>query len=58
MLTFPVSIADVLTREDVENHLRKGSEFLARGQLNDALTQYHAAIGWFYHHNLIIFDKL
>lgn len=29
---------------DVENHLELGKEFLARGQLADALTHYHAAV--------------
>lgn len=29
---------------DIENHLELGKEFLARGQLADALTHYHAAV--------------
>lgn len=29
---------------DIENHLELGKEFLARGQLSDALTHYHAAV--------------
>lgn len=29
----------------VENHLDMGREFLARGQLQDALSHYHAAVG-------------
>jgi len=37
---------------DIENHLELGKEFLARGQLSDALTHYHAAVGkynWLVH---------
>jgi len=30
---------------EVENHLDMGREFLARGQLQDALSHYHAAVG-------------
>lgn len=29
---------------DIENHLELGKEFLAKGQLADALTHYHAAV--------------
>jgi len=30
---------------EVENHLDMGRDFLARGQLQDALSHYHAAVG-------------
>lgn len=30
---------------EVENHLEMGRDFLARGQLQDALSHYHAAVG-------------
>lgn len=30
---------------DVESHLERGRDFLARGQLQDALSHYHAAVG-------------
>lgn len=30
---------------DIENHLELGKQFLARNQLSDALTHYHAAVG-------------
>lgn len=30
---------------DVESHLDLGRDFLARGQLQDALSHYHAAVG-------------
>lgn len=33
------------TNQDINNHLELGKEFLARGQLSDALTHYHAAVG-------------
>ncbi|EDV93416.1 dnaJ homolog subfamily C member 3 [Drosophila grimshawi] len=29
---------------DIDNHLEMGKDFLARGQLSDALTHYHAAV--------------
>lgn len=32
------------SRSEVENHLELGKQFLARGQLADALTHYHAAV--------------
>lgn len=34
----------VPNQADIENHLELGKEFLARGQLADALTHYHAAV--------------
>ncbi|KAH8295122.1 hypothetical protein KR018_007543 [Drosophila ironensis] len=34
----------VASPADIENHLELGKEFLARGQLSDALTHYHAAV--------------
>ena len=30
---------------DVEHHLELGRKFLAAGQLGDALSQYHSAVG-------------
>lgn len=32
------------SRAEVERHLELGKDFLARGQLQDALTHYHAAV--------------
>lgn len=43
-LTF-VGADAVPNQADIENHLELGKEFLARGQLADALTHYHAAVG-------------
>ncbi|XP_068152946.1 dnaJ homolog subfamily C member 3 [Drosophila tropicalis] len=34
----------VPNQADIDNHLELGKEFLARGQLSDALTHYHAAV--------------
>ncbi|KAE9543323.1 hypothetical protein AGLY_003234 [Aphis glycines] len=34
----------VVMGSDVENHLDMGRDFLARGQLQDALSHYHAAV--------------
>ncbi|XP_055904234.1 dnaJ homolog subfamily C member 3 [Eupeodes corollae] len=36
--------AKAVKSADIENHLELGKEFLARGQLADALTHYHAAV--------------
>lgn len=36
------------TDEEVLRHLDLGRDLLARGQLADALTHYHAAVGKFY----------
>jgi DnaJ family protein C protein 3 len=33
------------TSADVNEHLEKGKRLLATGQLSDALTHFHAAIG-------------
>lgn len=32
---------------DVEKHLELGKKLLAAGQLADALSQFHAAVGWY-----------
>lgn len=36
--------AESSSRAEVERHLELGRDFLVRGQLQDALTQYHAAV--------------
>lgn len=38
-------VTDGATPAEVNKHLELGRDFLARGQLSDALTQYHAAVG-------------
>lgn len=35
------------TQAEINNHLELGKQFLARGQLADALSHYHAAVGKF-----------
>lgn len=37
--------AETASRSEIENHLELGRELLARGQLSDALSHYHAAVG-------------
>lgn len=39
-----ILIAAQSSQADVERHLEIGRDFLARGQLQDALTHYHAAV--------------
>lgn len=36
---------ECISQQEIDNHLEMGRQFLARGQLADALTQYHAAVG-------------
>lgn len=38
-------VSDCATPAEVNKHLELGRDFLARGQLSDALTHYHAAVG-------------
>lgn len=38
-------VSECISQAEVNNHLELGKQFLARGQLGDALTQYHAAVG-------------
>lgn len=44
MLYFILSGAESTSKAEVERHLELGRDFLARGQLQDALTHYHAAV--------------
>lgn len=37
--------AKAASQSEIERHLELGKDFLARGQLGDALTHYHAAVG-------------
>ena len=34
-----------LSSVEIENHLEQGRKLLSSGQLSDALTHYHAAVG-------------
>lgn len=38
-------VSECATPAEVNKHLELGRDFLARGQLSDALTHYHAAVG-------------
>lgn len=40
-------VSECATPAEVSKHLDLGRDFLARGQLSDALTHYHAAVGEF-----------
>ncbi|XP_060810105.1 dnaJ homolog subfamily C member 3 [Amyelois transitella] len=44
VLELVLEFSDGATPADVNKHLELGREFLARGQLSDALTHYHAAV--------------
>lgn len=51
---FYVLAHSATSHSDIERHLELGRNMLARGQLADALTHYHAAVGkWIAHHNLL-----
>lgn len=43
---FPLG-AECGVNADVEKHLELGKKLLAAGQLADALSQFHAAVGWY-----------
>lgn len=44
----PLSGAKSATSQaEIEKHLELGRDYLVRGQLTDALTHYHAAVGEF-----------
>lgn len=34
-----------VSQQEVDRHLELGKQFLVNGQLSDALTHYHAAVG-------------
>lgn len=34
-----------MSQQEVDRHLELGKQFLVNGQLSDALTHYHAAVG-------------
>jgi len=48
VLNFDLILAAVdgkLSSVEVQRHLDQGKRLLSAGQLNDALTHYHAAVG-------------
>ena len=40
-----VSVAQGASKKEVEQHLEMGKKLLGAGQLADALSHYHAAVG-------------
>lgn len=38
------------SQQEVDRHLELGKQFLVNGQLSDALTHYHAAVGEYFEH--------
>lgn len=34
-----------VSQQEIDRHLELGKQFLVNGQLGDALTHYHAAVG-------------
>lgn len=45
---FLVTGAKSASQSEVNRNLEMGRDYLARGQLADALTHYHAAVGMFH----------
>jgi len=39
------AVSDSTSQSEVNKHLEMGRELLGRGQLQDALSHYHAAVG-------------
>ncbi|XP_063990335.1 dnaJ homolog subfamily C member 3 [Diachasmimorpha longicaudata] len=44
LLNLSSDVGGSVSQAEVDRHLEQGREFLARGQLQDALTEYHAAV--------------
>lgn len=40
-------VTDSATQEQINYHLEMGKQYLAKGQLGDALSHYHEAVGKF-----------
>lgn len=45
--TFISGAKSATSQGEIDKHLELGRDYLARGQLTDALTHYHAAVGEF-----------
>lgn len=52
-----LEFSECTTQADVNKHLELGRDFLARGQLSDALTHYHAAVEGDPHNYLTYFKR-
>jgi DnaJ family protein C protein 3 len=46
-LFFVFAVSDSTSQIEVNKHLEMGRDLLSRGQLQDALSHYHAAVGEF-----------
>jgi hypothetical protein len=46
-IIFFLAVSDSTSEIDVNKHLEMGRDLLSRGQLQDALSHYHAAVGEF-----------
>ncbi|XP_012275173.1 dnaJ homolog subfamily C member 3 [Orussus abietinus] len=44
LLDFSFNVAVSISQPEIDRHLELGREYLARGQFQDALSQYHAAL--------------
>lgn len=45
VLSFFVIVCGTTSQSEVDKHLEMGRDLLSRGQLQDALSHYHAAVG-------------
>lgn len=41
----PVGAESASSQAEIDRHLELGKQYLVSGQLSDALTHYHAAVG-------------
>ncbi|KAM3957114.1 dnaJ homolog subfamily C member P58IPK [Aphomia sociella] len=57
VLEVVLEFSDCATPAEVNKHLELGRDFLARGQLSDALTHYHAAVEGDPHNYLTYFKR-
>ncbi|XP_063634126.1 dnaJ homolog subfamily C member 3 [Cydia splendana] len=57
VLEIVLEFSDCATPAEVNKHLELGRDFLARGQLSDALTHYHAAVEGDPHNYLTYFKR-
>lgn len=40
-------VSESATQAEIDHHLELGKQYLAKGQLSDALSHYHEAVGMF-----------
>nr|CAD7589200.1 unnamed protein product [Timema genevievae] len=60
ILDLKVDVSHSSSQAEVNKHLEMGRDFLSRGQLQDALSHYHAAVGELYNfscvHRVLLLD--